>query len=884
MRPRPPWPARLLVNLSLRDPLRTAVLSDMEALHARKVTEHGPLRAGLWYWKQAARALLAALRHPTERSGGYERPLPAGRRPSPGGVIVRSIRVARRSLRIRPGGAALVAITLALGVGAATASYAVLDEIILSPLPYGNADRLAAIRVDRPGAPDHPLLAGAEIEALGSMDGLRDVAAVTQDNQQRVVAGEGTTSIRTVGVTPNLFRLLQVSPRFGRLFTEEDRGRRAVVVSWQLWERLGGTPELLGSDLRLGTLDFVIVGVLSPGFRLLMGAGTDIPLDVDAWIPVSYMGTDTRFATFRVLARLDDGVAFEQLDAELASVGRRLRSEYPEAYADGERRYRALPLHADVVAGPRLGILALFAGVCLVFVVAVLNAASVLSARVRERSGSRAVRAALGATRGELAIDVVAECGLVCVLATMLGGALAAAIVQALPVLGGLDLPRLEDVAVSGRVLGFCAALSLVALTGVGLLAARSGGRTVPRDVLGTTGGRVSSSLRSRRLLLVGQVAISIVLLMHAGLLARTVRNLALQPLGFAPRNVATVKVVAPFVRVDGRPDFLTFFRQLQSRTLEVPGVTAAGVISRTPLVESSDAEIVDARAGNDAQAMTVDARWVTPGYFDTLEIRPLHGRLLKRDDETAEERPVVIDDWLASALYPDRSAIGETIETVLDWGQAATHGRVVGVVPHARLVDVRGDVRPQVYIPMSPSTWGVATLLVRHEGDAVLVLSEVREAADLLGARNVYDQDTLSRIVADQRSGARALAALAAALAAVTLVVSLVGLYAMVSTLVVQRNRETGIRMALGAARGQVIRSHLASAVGVVAAGGATGLLVAGLTGTALGETLYGVSPHDPRTIALVTLTYVACGLLAAWLPARHAASAQPSSVLRSE
>lgn len=838
---------------------------------------------------------------------------------------------ALRRLRRRPAFAALVVAILMLAVGAVVTVAAAIRASLLAPLPYRDADRLVYLWHGTPEAGEARIpIPAPDVAEFRDRARLFEGFAFVDRADDVTLAGAGPPApVRLGGASSNLFEVLGVEAALGRTFLPgegllssetleaireaDEADARApevppgvVVLDHGFWRRrFGGDPEVVGRTVRLGTQPYRVIGVLPPDFELLVPPDAGIPARVDAWTPIrvslSRLRREEGFEdqdadnTGAVIGRLRPGVTLGRARAEMERIAVRQRAARAD-YARAEVEVRAGPVRDEALGHVRPLLLSLLAGAGLLLAIACLNLANLFLLRGLRRRKDVAIRVALGASRGALLRDRGSEM-LVLGAAGGIGGLVVAGwgtgLVRALP---GRVLPRAEAVGVDPLLALFGLVLATLAALLSGLLPAvrLAGPATVPAlrgHGAGEDGpGRPGTGGRVRRLLVAGQIALSLALLTGTGLLVRTVTNLQAVEPGFRPRGVVTFRLgrlVDPD-RYRGPADRARFVHELEERIGGLPGVEAVGSAGILPL---SGLRFTQpwGRAGegpSEWAGRQADFRVVTAGWFRALGTRLLAGRPFTEREEVEEERRIaVVDEALARRLVPEGAepggAVGRRITFPLDGDPV--EAEVVGVVETVRGDDLREAGRETLYVPYRQEASRSVSVAVRAGADpGVLVPAVRRELRSLDPDLPLYEVRTLEGYVAEATAPGRLALGLTGLFAAAALLLAAVGLYGVVSYGVGRRSREFGIRAALGARPRDLTRSVLAGGLRVVAVGLLLGLLAAAAGTRGLSGLLYGVPPLDAPTYAAVTALLGAVALAATWIPARRAARADPAATLR--
>ncbi len=675
-----------------------------------------------------------------------------------------------------------------------------------------------------------------------------------------------------------------------------------AILGYGLWQRrYGGDPDVINQTIEINNNEVPIAGVMPEGFQLLLGPGTSLSPNVGLWLPLVLDRQEGCFWAYRTIARLAPDPTFEQAGAEVAAIGTQLVEENPDAYEGSDIKFYLHPLHSDLVQNVRPAILALLGAVSLVLLIACTNAASLLLARTKTREKEIAVRAALGAGRGRLMSQVLTESVVLAFLAGVVGLALGALGLDLFLSMQPGNLPRVDDIGLDRTVLAFTFGASFVAALLFGVIPAWQASRPQLHDVL-KAGRRMGGSgirSRTRAAFVVAQVAFSVMLLIGAGLLIRTFGSLSQVDLGFDPESVITMQAPLDGSRYDADERW-ALYRQLRERVEAIPGVSAAGAISILPLSNQNmmaSFGVEDSLAADSNwNGTSADDRFVTPGEFEAMGTGILAGRGFDdRDNEGI--RPVgIVDETLARAVWPDESAIGKRLEIGLGshlnrddsdgedvLGNNAVE--IIGIVQHTRGIDVRREVRPQIYLPyrLGPSTNNI--LAVRAAGDPGPIVAQIRREVEALGTgRPVHTVRTMDAYVADAMGETRFTLILMGALASIALLLSTVGIYSVISFLVRAQAHETGIRMALGAHPSDIVRMTVRKGLVLAAIGLPIGLVGAAFLTRFIQGLLYGVSTTDPVTYVGIPLLLVLVAILASYVPARRASRVDPLVALRSE
>ena len=811
--------------------------------------------------------------------------------------LIQDVRYALRQLRKSPGFTTVAVITLALGIGANTGIFSVVEAVVLAPLRYFEPDRLVMVWENNPRFPrvwdSYPNFQDWRRNA-------RSFQRMAAFRQQGVdLTSPGTPShLNSSQVSLGFFNTLGVGLALGREFTpQEDQhgGAPTAVISHRLWrERFDGGDEVLGRTVTVDGLNYAIVGVAPPGFRLEEEADIYTPLgQLDPLILNNRASHDGIFT----IARLKPGVTISQCQAEMSTIQNSLDRQYPDDNRDLGTYVE--PLKQAIVgdAGQTLGLL--LGAVGLVSLIACANVANLLLARSAARSREFAIRSALGANRARVARQLLTESLILSLAGASLGIAIAFfGIRSLLAALPGI-LPRSEDVGMNAAVLLYTLAVSLGAGILFGLAPALKSWSADPQASL-KEGGRGSTvgHRRTQSSFVVMQVALTLVLLVGAGLLFRTILRLRDVNPGFDTKNIITFKVGVSHSLTKTPSSTRLAYRQLLERIRQIPGVEAADFTTAIPLTGQGGylPFWIDSRKPESLQgAPRLQAFLTGPDYFRTMEIPLLQGRFLTEEDTTSSPCVAVIDTDFARKFFPDGKSIGHTITAGFAAFGPCTIVGVAGHVKDAGLNDAGVANQYQTYYSLyqDPDQWvplnySDASIIVRTPLDPVAVIPAIKAMVYQAGSdQPIYNVQTIRQIVADSMSGQRFPMILLGAFAGLALLLAAVGIYGMISYSITRRVQEIGIRMALGADKRNVLRLFIGQELRLVFAGivvGAVGALILTRTLSSLSHLLYGVGSSDPLTFATVSAVLISVAALACYIPARRATKVDPMVALRYE
>jgi putative ABC transport system permease protein len=836
------------------------------------------------------RATIAARRPAASRrlaEWSRHEPLASGRGDAGSGLsFVRDVRYALRLLVRSPGFSAIAMLTFAVGIGINTAVFNVVNGVLLRPLPYPDADRITLLWMDnrrqgiREDVTSYPNYADWRSQSMS----YEHMAAFRLYPYSLTGAGE-PERLQGATVTANFFDVMGVRPIIGRLFSleHETPGNDGVVLlSHGLWQRrFGGAPDVLGRTLNLSGRSYEVLGVMPPALRWPEKAELWTPLAPDEqarhqrggfWLPV--------------IGRLKPGIPVDRAQSEMTEIGSRLEQEYP-----GNRGFGVyvVPLHQQLVGRIERPLLTLLAAVAFVLLIACANLSNLLLGRTAARRRELAIRSALGAGRGRLVRQIVTEALVLALLGSAIGVLLAYWATRFFIAVGGDSIPRQDAIAMNLRVLGFTLLLATVSALLAGVIPAFQASRPTLVDHL-REGPRSGAGIASRSLrsaLVSAEVAMALVLLTGAGLLVRTLWSMQHVERGFRAGNVAMMTIGLPALTYQGPIEVRAFYARLLERVRSLPGVQAAasgtGVLQ--PLVTNSGVYSIEGKPlPPQEERVEYPVESVSPGYFETLGMTFVNGRGFTDADHHDAPRVVVINETLARIGWPGQDPIGRRIRS---GGETSTAPwmTVVGVIRDAHRADVTRGIRPELYICTLQTASRTQTLFVRTAGDPTAILDDVRRQVRALDAQlPVFNATTLEAAMALTLTQPRFQALLLAGFAVIALLLATIGIYGVTSHAVSQRTQEVGIRMAMGAARRDVLRMMLTQQLRPALAGLVIGVAGSLLLSRFVQTLLFGVSATDPMTFALVALSLLVVAAIACWVPARRATRVDPLVALRAE
>jgi len=808
-------------------------------------------------------------------------------------ALIQDLRYAVRTLAKAPVFTLVAVGTLALGIGANTAIFSAVSAVLLRPLPYPDADRLVAIWGSR-GA-DHQLLtAYADLMDFRAGTGALEGLGVVRGMSVNLTGRDTPDRLSGEFVTADVFTVLGARAELGRTFTADEtepgrgRGADVAVLSDAVWKaRFGGDRDILGASLTLNGRPCVVIGVMPPGFTSPFGP-------VDVWLPITAIPSgpsnfERGARNVWGIGRLREDASVRQAASDLSVIAARLAREYPASNAGFG--VSVLSLREQVAGAITPALLTLLGAVGLVLLIACANVANLQLARASARRHEMTVRASLGAARGRLVRQLLTESALLAAAGGVVGvlaadwaaGGLARAVPGGLPAFGGVGL--------DGRVLAFSLVVVVAAALLFGLAPAVAGSRADLGDALrlrasggdgAARGGRGRLDLRAG--LVVAELASCMILLAGAGLLIRSTVRLQRSDPGFAPDHLLTFQFRLPPAKYGDSASRAAFFARAAERIDAVAGVRAAALVSATPFTgnfATTQYEVEGLPAPVPGQAPTAGWSAVSGGYFATMRIPVVAGRDFDAGDRLGTLRVAIVSRELAHRWWPRGSAVGRRIRYVGD----STWLAVVGVVGDTRQLTLGEDIQPRIYVPVLQEPANFSNVVARTAGDPLALAAAVRAAIWSVDPEQpMWGVATMERLLARSSWQTRFSALLAGGFAALALLLAAVGVYGVMAYAVVQRTREVGIRIAVGASPSQAVAMLLKWGIGMTSAATLLGLAGAAAATHLIRSQLFGVGPGDPATFIVAPAVLAGVALLACWLPARRAAKVDPVVALRSE
>ena len=809
-------------------------------------------------------------------------------------TILTDLRYSFRRLRNSPAFSAIVILTLALGIGANTAIFSVVNAVLLRPLPYREPERLVTIEHFYPSL--NRLQAPVSIPGFGEYrDKTKSFESVAvQSGWAPNLTGQGDPErLQGQRVSGLWFRVLGVAPLHGRALLPEEAEpgkEKVVVLSYGLWQRLyGGETSAIGKTMQLNGEPYQIVGVMPEDFRAFFGRNSQLfaPL---AFRPEQYSYASGNNEFLSLTARLKPGVTLAQAKAEMSNFAARLKREYVDSWPT-DWTLTVTPLSEEATGDIRPALLVLLGAVGFVLLIACANVANLLLARGAARMKEVAIRTALGAKRAQLVRQLLTESVLLAFVGGALGLLLAYGGVRMLVKLNPTNLPRADEIGIDASVMAFTLFVSLLTGLVFGLAPALQTSKANLQETL-KEGGRSASSDRGghavRRVLVVAEVALALTLLTGAGLLIRSFARLQGVTPGFDASNLLTFNLALPGSRYSSDTATIAFFDQTLPAVAAVPGVKAVGATSVLPFGggwSTGSFRIEGVQTAADQQGPWGDIRVISPDFFKTLGVPLLKGRTFTAQDREGAPLVAVVDEELAQRYWKNVEPVGKRITFSGETDSVQTWIEVVGVVGHTKHEGLDADARIQLYLPYPQAGTGFMSIAVRTAGDPLQVVNSVRAAVHSVDRDlPISNINTMDKLL-EQSVGQRRLSMLLLMLfAAIALTLASIGIYGVMSYSVTQRSHELGVRMALGAARSNVLALVVRQGMTLALIGVGIGLLGAFALTRLIASQLYSIRPTDPLTFGIVALLLTGIALIATFVPALRATRVDPVVALRQE
>jgi putative ABC transport system permease protein len=800
--------------------------------------------------------------------------------------FARDMNIALRMWKRSRGAAVVAILTLAIGIGANTAMFSLLSALVLHPLPYPEADRLVSIWDSSEKNPRNEVAFANYLDWKAQQKSF-ETMGLYRWWTANITDGGRPERVQGFQFTGDVLAALRMKPELGRLFTPEESEpgkERVALLSHGLWvRRYGANPAVLGSTITINSVPRTIIGVLPREMNFPPGAEVIAPFSVGPEIASS-----RRYHSYYVVGRLKSGVTVAEANAEIEGIAARLAREYPDSNLGLSAR--VFPLTEDVARSYSNGLWLLMASVGFVLLIACANIANLLLARAPSRAREIAVRTSMGAGRGRIVRQIVAESVALALLGGVLGTVVALASVATIRGAVPADLmatvPGLSTLAIDARVLAFALAVSLATGLVFGLIPAL---RTSQVDIAASLGSATrtlggSSGHRMRNSLVAAEVALALTLLGGAGFTMKAFARLASLDTGFDAANVLTMGVTLPYARYGDDSAQAGFFSTLLSRAVSVPGVIQAGLVSHVPLApgNATDGVLFEGRPESE-RPPEADYRVASSGYFEAMGARMVQGRSFVDSDTAQSVRVLIVNDTFARRFFAGENPVGRRVRFP---GSIESNPwrEIVGVVADLRH-DLNQSPRPETYVPFTQAPMGTMFLVAKTRGDAVGMAPSLRAAVLAIDPNQpVWAMRTLDEVKERAIAGFRAMVAFVGAFGSIALLLSAIGIFGVVSFVVSMRTPEIGLRMALGASSANVVGMILRQACPPLAVGLAIGAAGALALGRILSNAFPEVASADPSAFAATTLILAAVSALATWLPARRAALIAPTEALRTE
>jgi putative ABC transport system permease protein len=802
-------------------------------------------------------------------------------------TLIKDIRYGIRSLLKRPGFAAIAVITLALGIGANTAIFSVVDGVLWRPLPYLAPQQLVMTWEDHRGrgGPEREWLSPSDFDDWRDQNSVFTHLSALNDWGPTLTGRDEPEPLVGAAVSHDLFTLLGVEPTMGRSFRpEEDQpgAPNAVMLSHELWQRrFGSDLGIVGKSISLNEDNYTVIGVMPAGFKFPVIGNTEIWRTLRPTInPSCQRGC----LVLRAIGRLKPEASLEKARVEMSTIARRLEAQYPES--NSKVGATLVPLHEQLIGSMQRPLLVLLGAVGFVLLIACANVANLMLARAATREREIAIRAALGASRGRVVRQLLTESTLLAFAGGAGGLLLAFWLLRLFVGLSPQGAPRFDEIGIDGQVLGFTFLVAV--LTGLifGLVPALHVSKPNLNHSLKEAGKGGPTGVKGGRLrgaLVIAEMALALILLIGGGLLMKSFVLLERVDPGFNPDHVLTLRLFLNKTHYPEPQQILTFYTQLLDRLQTLPGAQAVAANSTLPLsgVDTDTSFMIEGRPEPPPNQKPV--AWhneISPDYFRAMGMRLIKGRVFTDRDDEKSPSVVIISEAMAKRYWPDEDPLGKQI------GSGPGHWReIVGVVKDVKHFGLDADTPPSMYLPVRQVPSRGMTLVVRTAGEPLSIVPALR-AQIWAGDKNlaIANVSTMNDLVASSITQQRFILLLLGCFAALALVLSAVGIYGVMSYAVAQRTHEIGIRMALGARMSDVLKLVVRNGMMLTLIGVGIGLAAAFALTRLMGSLLFGVTPTDATTFAIVSAVLVLVALLACYVPARRATKVDPLVALRYE
>lgn len=814
-------------------------------------------------------------------------------------TILRDLRYSARMLIKSPAFTAVAILSIALGIGANTAVFSVINAVLLKSLPYKDPSSLALLWGDSDSA--NRLKGRNQVSATDIAD-FRQQATVFEDvapyaGWYPILSGDGTQAsaerVAGIQVGDGFFKVMKGEPILGRVFSpdeQKDGQDRVIVLGHALWQtRFGSDPNIVGKTIQLNSRPYIIVGVMGPDFQSL--PSTLVSPVGQFYRPVAepYDESERDARHLRAIARLKPGITVAQAQTEMKVIAQRLEQEHP--LTNKGQGANLVSITDDTVGGIRQTLIMIFGAVFFVLLVACANVANLLLARSSARHKEITIRAAIGAGRWRLIRQLLTESLLLAICGGLLGLLFATWGTSLIETMGARINPMFSDIHIDLRTLAFTFALSIITALAFGLAPALQISKPNLTESLkegGRSAGSSASRNRLRSSLVVSEIALTLILLVCAGLLLRTVQRITNVDKGFNSENILAMNIGLPAARYPKPEDYISFYQQVTERIAAIPGVKAAGITSVLPLSANFDGRglAVEDHPKPRGEELTVDLYVATPGYLKAMEIPMLKGRGITEADTKDADKVALINSTMARELWSNQNPIGRRIRFSGDDDGAPKPWRtIVGVVTDVSQYALDQKAPMQIYLPHAQFPTSFNTIVVKTNGDPLTMVGAVRnEIVAVDKDQAVFNVTTLNQLLGESILVRRFFMLLLLVFAGLALTLAAVGIYGVMSFVVTQRTQEIGIRMALGAQASDVLKMIIGNGMALALIGISVGLAAAFALTRLMEKILFGVTATDATTFVSVSAVLTAVVLIACYLPARRATKVDPLVALRYE
>lgn len=808
-------------------------------------------------------------------------------------ALLRDLQYATRMFLKNPAFTVITVFTLALGIGANTAIFSVVNTLLMRPLPYSNPEQLVMVweNLRKENNPHNAVAPANFVDWKEQSKSFQQMAAFTAPVNYNFTGGDMPERVVAARVSAGFFQMLGVQPVLGRLFNDEEDqpgNNQVIIISHGLWQRrFGSDPTLIGKTFILSERTFTLVGVLPANFRMPPDFQFSTLSNIDVWTPLALSadGKKRRGShNFNVVARLNN-VSVKQAQAEMDVLGQNLSEQYPNTNKGWG--ITVSPLKEEFVGKVRVVLLVMFAAVSFVLLIAIVNVANLQLVRSNGRRREMAMRAALGATRMRVVRQLLTESLLLSLIAGVLGIVLAVIGVRAIVAISPTNILRIGDVGVDRWVLGYTLLISVVTGVLFGLAPAIFASKTELTETLkeGGRGGEGWRSKRLHKLLVVTETALALVLLVGAGLMVRSFRQLQQVDPGFDAPNVLTMQVALPALKYKTPEDAVAFYDQAIQRLEALPGVEAAAKVSELPFSgdQFDNAFSIEGRPPQaEGEKLSANLRLVSADYFRAMGIPVLKGRAFTPQDAQAKPPVVVINEAMAKRFWPQEDPLGKRL--TIDLNEPGPR-EIVGIVKNIRHYSLDVEPKAEMYVPNLSLGQNIMSLVVRSNKDPLTLASAVRQEVLAIDKNQpIYNVKTMQDLVDQSVATQHFSMWMLACLAGVALILAAVGIYGVIAYWVTQRLQEIGVRIALGAASRDILKMIIGQSMVLALIGVGIGLIVAFIMTRLMRTLLYGISASDPLAFLVAALLLAGVAFMAALFPARKATRVDAISALRSQ